>query len=245
MADPPATGAGRPSADPRRQAHGGTRPAVDAPGRRAGGTRWRAAAIAPRIAAGAAAGSIVAGAVAVTVAVVAGPGPGLTGYVSEAGVTDSAYAPAYRIGVFALAAGVLLLAAALPPVLRLAASLLAAGSVFALISGAVACSAGCPLPPYEQATPADLVHGGASIAAVGAVVLAMLTTALTRDAPRALRRLAAVAAGIALPLSAATAVALLAVGRGGLLALLERFLLLVCALWGTATAATLARRSGS
>ncbi|MGN9776789.1 DUF998 domain-containing protein [Micromonospora sp. H33] len=194
------------------------------------------------IAASAAAGSAVAGAVAVAVAVAAGPGPGLAGYVSEAGVTDTTYALTYRIGIFTLAGGVLLLAAALPPVLRLAAAMLAAGGVAALVSGAVACSASCPLPPYEQATTADLVHGGASIAAVGAVVLSMLATALTPDAPASLRRLGAVAAGMALPLSAATAVTLLAVGRGTLIAVLERLLLLVCLLWGTATATTIALR---
>ncbi|MER7415542.1 DUF998 domain-containing protein [Micromonospora peucetia] len=193
-------------------------------------------------AASAAAACVVAGAVAVTVAVVAGPGPGLTGYVSEAGVTDSGYAPAYRIGVFALAAGVLLLAAALPPVLRAAAALLAAGSVFALVSGAVACSAGCPLPPFEQATTADLVHGAASILAVAAVVLAMLATTLTRAAPSMLRRLAGVALALALPLAGATAVALVTVGRGGLIAVLERLLLLVAVLWGAATATTIALR---
>ncbi|MEU9506518.1 DUF998 domain-containing protein [Micromonospora sp. NPDC048170] len=198
---------------------------------------------APRAAAASASTAcVVAGAVMVTVAVVAGPGPGLTGYVSEAGVTDSAYAPAYRIGVFALAVGVLLLAAALPPVLRAAAALLGAGSVFALVSGAVACSAGCPLPPFERATTADLVHGGASILAVAAVVLAMLATTFTLAAPSALRRLAAVAVVVALPLAGATAVALVTVGRGSLIAVLERLLLLVAVLWGAATATTIALR---
>ncbi|MFG1778405.1 DUF998 domain-containing protein [Micromonospora sp. NPDC049051] len=193
-------------------------------------------------AASASAGCVVGGAVAVTVAVVAGPGPGLTGYVSEAGVTDSAYAPAYRIGVFALAAGLLLLAAALPPALRAAAGLLAVGSVFALVSGAVTCSAGCPLPPFEQATTADLVHGAASILAVAAVVLAMLAIALTRAAEPVLRRLAVVALAVALPLAGATAVALVTVGRGGLIAVLERLLLLVAVLWGAATATVVALR---
>ncbi|MEU4778497.1 DUF998 domain-containing protein [Micromonospora sp. NPDC023633] len=193
-------------------------------------------------AASASAACVAAGAVAVTVAVVAGPGPGPTGYVSEAGVTDSAYAPAYRIGVFALAAGLLLLAAALPRALRAAAGLLAVGGVFALVSGAVTCSAGCPLPPFERATTADLVHGAASILAVAAVVFAMLAIALTRAAPPALHRLAAVALAAALPLAGATAVALVAVGRGGLIAVLERLLLLVAVLWGAATATAVALR---
>ncbi|MGW4497247.1 DUF998 domain-containing protein [Micromonospora sp. NPDC004336] len=204
------------------------------------GTPLRAAA------ASAAAGCAAAGTVAVTVAVVAGPGPGLTGYVSEAGVTDSPYAPAYRIGVFALAAALLLLAAALPARLRVAAGLLAAGSVCTLVSGAVACSEGCPLPPYERATAADLVHGGASIVAVAAVVLAMLAIAFLPGAGRALRRLAAGAAAAALPLAGAVGLAMLAVGRGALVGVLERLLLLVAVLWAAATATTVAlRRAGA
>ncbi|MEV5764292.1 DUF998 domain-containing protein [Micromonospora sp. NPDC052213] len=196
-------------------------------------------------AASAATGCIVAGATAVTVAVIAGPGPGLTGYVSEAGVTDSAYAPAYRIGVFALAAALLLLAAALPAGLRAAAALLAAGSVCTLVSGAVTCSAGCPLPPFERATAADLVHGGASIVATAAVVFAMLAIAFPPGADRSLRRLAAGAAAVALPLAGLVGLAMLAVGRGALVGVLERLLLLVALLWAATTAGTIAlRRQG-
>jgi hypothetical protein len=190
-------------------------------------------------AASAAAGCTVAGVVAVTVAVVAGPGPGLTGYVSEAGVTDSGYAGAYRIGVFALAAALLLLAAALPPALRTAAALLVAGAAGTVLSGAVTCSTGCPLPPFEAATVADLVHGGASIAATAAVVFAMLALMLAPAAGRALRRVAAVGAVLALPLSGAVGLAMLLAGRGSLVGVLERLLLAVAAGWGLATAAVL------
>ena len=49
-----------------------------------------------RIAAAFAAVCLAAGAAAVTVAVIAGPGPGPIAYVSEAGITDSGYAGAYR-----------------------------------------------------------------------------------------------------------------------------------------------------
>ncbi|MEW2380800.1 DUF998 domain-containing protein [Micromonospora sp. NPDC047707] len=190
-------------------------------------------------AAAVAAGSTVAGVAAVTVAVVAGPGPGLTGYVSEAGVAGSAYAPAYRIGVFALATALLLLAAALPAALRPAAALLAAGGLCTLLSGAVTCSAGCPLPPFERATVADLVHGGASIAATAAVVFAMLAVLLSPAAHRPLRRIAGVGVALALPLSGAIGLAMLTVGRSGLVGVLERLLLAVAAGWGLATAAAL------
>ncbi|SCL30413.1 Protein of unknown function [Micromonospora nigra] len=190
---------------------------------------------------------VVVGVVAVTVAVVAGPGPGLTGYVSEAGVTDSGYAWTYRLGVFALAAALALLAAALPATLRPAAVLLATGAVCTLLSGAVTCSAGCPLPPFERATVADLVHGGASVVATAAVVFAMITIALSPGADGPLRRLAAGAAGVALPLAGAVGLAMLVVGRGSLVGVLERVLLTVAAAWGLGTAAILAapgRRAG-
>ena len=201
--------------------------------------------VARAAAASAAAGCVLAGTVAVTVAVVAGPGPGLTGYVSETGITDSGYAGAYRIGVFALGAALLLLAAALSPALETAAALLAVGGAGTVLSGAVTCSAGCPLPPFEAATVADLVHGGASVAATAAVVFAMLALVAAPAAGRLLRRIAGVGAALALPLSAAIGLAMLTVGRGSVVGVLERLLLLVAAGWGlaTATALGLARRS--
>ncbi|SCG52978.1 Protein of unknown function [Micromonospora halophytica] len=192
-----------------------------------------------------AAGCVLAGTVAVTVAVVAGPGPGLTGYVSEAGIAGSAYAPTYRIGVFALAAALLLLAVALPAGLRAAAGLLAAGAVCTALSGAVTCSDGCPLPPFETPTVADLVHGGASIAAMAATVLAMLVISFSPVAGPGLRRVARCGAAVALPLAGAVAVGLVTVGRGSLVGGLERVLLAAGVGWGLATATVLglARRN--
>ncbi|MGS2614669.1 DUF998 domain-containing protein [Micromonospora sp. LZ34] len=198
-----------------------------------GGSGYRAAVAA------AAAGCALAGSIAVTVAVVASPSPGLAGYVSEAGIAGNGYARTYRIGVFALAAALLLLAAALPPALRTAAGLLAAGGVCTVLSGAVPCSAGCPLPPFERATVADLVHGGASIAATAAVVFAMVALLAAPGAPAALRRIAGLGAALALPLAATIGLAILLVGRGGLVGALERLLLAVVAGWGLVTATTL------
>ncbi|WFE34276.1 DUF998 domain-containing protein [Micromonospora sp. WMMD975] len=195
-----------------------------------------------RAAALGAAGCVVAGAVAVTVAVVAGPGPGPTGYVSEAGVTDSGYAGAYRIGIFTLAAALLLLAGALPPAARTASVLLGGGAVATALSGTVTCSAGCPLPPFEAATVADLVHGGASIAATAAVVFAMLALVCRPAVGVALRRVAAIGAALALPLSGAVGLAMLLVGRGALVGVLERVLLTATAAWALATAVVLVRR---
>ncbi|MFF0653980.1 MULTISPECIES: DUF998 domain-containing protein [Micromonospora] len=196
-----------------------------------------------RIAAAFAAVCLAAGVAAVTVAVVAGPGPGPAAYVSEAGITDSGYAGAYRVGIFSVAASLLLLAGALPPGSRAAAGLLGAGAVATVVSGAVTCSEGCPLPPFEATTVADLVHGGASIAATAAVVLAMLVLLFSPAADRGLRRIAAIGAALALPVAAVVGLALLLVGRSTLLGVSERVLLAVAAAWGLATSGYLAVRS--
>ncbi|SCL32091.1 DUF998 domain-containing protein [Micromonospora inyonensis] len=192
-----------------------------------------------RVAAGGATACVLGGTVAVVVAVVAGPGPGLIGYVSEAGVTDSGYAPTYRAGVFALTAGLLLLAVALSATARAAATLLVAGSFCTLLSGSVTCSDGCPLPPFEQATTADLVHGGASVAAVATVFFAMVAVVPCPGAGTRVRRVAAVGALLALPLAAAVGLAMLVVGRSTLVGVLERLLLAETAGWGLVTAALL------
>lgn len=200
--------------------------------------------VARRVAGSAAAGCASAGAVAVTVAVVAGPGPGLTGYVSEAGIAGSGHATTYRIGILALAAALLLVGAALPPGVWAAPALLATGAVFSAVSGAVTCSAGCPLPPFERATAADLVHGGTSIAATASVVLAMVTLAVSGPAGPVLRRLAGMAAVVALPLCATVGLAMLVLGRGPVVGVLERLVLAVAVLWGVATGTTLALARG-
>ncbi|MBM7493034.1 hypothetical protein JOD64_004256 [Micromonospora luteifusca] len=197
--------------------------------------------VARRVAGSAAAGCALAGAVAVIVAVVAGPGPGFTGYVSEAGIAGSGHAATYRIGILALAAALLLVGAALPPgVWTATPALLATAAVFTAVSGAVTCSAGCPLPPFERATAADLVHGGASIAATAAVVFAMITLAVSGPAGPAVRWLARVAAALALPLCATVGLAMLVVGRGAVVGVLERLILALAVVWGLVTATTLA-----
>jgi hypothetical protein len=225
-----------------------------------------------------AAGCALAGTAAVTVAVLAGPGPGPTGYVSEAGIAGSDYATAYRSGVLGLAVALLLLAAALPGAPRVAAGLLAAAAAGTAVSATVNCSVGCPLPPFESATTADLVHGGASIAAVACCVFAMLALAVApapagparlpgvagRTLPPGLARLplppwltgrvarlpappavvgrlARVAVLAALPLSALVGLAMLGLGRGTVVGVLERLLLLVIAGWLVGTALALTR----
>jgi hypothetical protein len=187
----------------------------------------------------AAAACTVGGVLAVAVSVVAGPGPGLARYVSEAGVRSSPYASMYRLGILGLAAALLLLAAALPATLRRSAALLAASGTSAVLSAAVACSDRCPLPPFQRATVADLLHGGASIAAVAGCVFAMLALAVSPDVSRPLRWLAVTATSVALPLSATVGVAMLMVGRGAVVGLVERVLLADLALWVLASALTI------
>jgi hypothetical protein len=183
-----------------------------------------------------AAACLLTGVVVVTLAVVAGPTSPLTGYVSEAGVGSSGYATAYRIGIFSVAVGLLLLAAALPPTLRPAAALLAVGAAGTGLSASVSCTAGCPLPPFEPTTTPDLVHGSGSILAVACVVFAMLAVAWSDTGVPVLRRLGLVGASLALPLSVTIGLAMLTVGRGALVGSVERALLLVIALWAIASA---------
>ncbi|MDW5323974.1 DUF998 domain-containing protein [Plantactinospora sp. KLBMP9567] len=196
------------------------------------------AAYRPAVALAAAACALL-GTAAVALAVFAGPAPELTSYVSEAGASDSTTIWAYRIGLLATAAGQVLLGAALPAVLRLATGLLAASAVATVVSAGVSCRAACPLPPFDRVTLADLVHGGASIAAVAGTVFAMLAVAGTTGVARPLRRISVSAAAVALPLSAVAGLTLLLVGRSVLMGAVERLLLLDLAAWGVVTALTL------
>jgi len=190
--------------------------------------------------------SAAGGALTVAVAVIARPGPGLTGYVSESGVGPSRYAVAYQLGVWAVAVGLLLLASALRPA-RLAAGLLVAAATATAVSGTVTCRDGCPLPPHDPVTATDLVHGGASVTAVAACVFAMIILFRTPArllgppaAARSLRRLALAGMVLSLPLSAAVGLSMVLVGGNTLVGLLERVLLLVVITWCVATAVALA-----
>jgi hypothetical protein len=177
-----------------------------------------------------AAACFAGGGAAVAVAVVAGPASGWTGYVSEAGIGPGAYAWVYRIGVLVFAAGLLPLSALAVATSRVAAVLFGGAALGGALSGAVTCSDGCPLPPFEAATTADLVHGAASVAAVGACVLAMPVVAM-RAAATSLRRGSLVAAAVAFPLSGVVGAGMLTLGRGTVVGVVERALLVAVALW--------------
>ncbi len=154
----------------------------------------------------------------------------ITGYLSELGVETQPQAARYRAGMLLLAAGVALLGTAVWPITRLGGGLLGVAAVNGAVSGSVSCSDGCPLPPYEQFTAADLVHGGTSAAAVGFCALAIL--AVARATPRTpLGRFSLFAFGVVAPLVVAVGVAMLTIGRGSVTSVLERLTLSASLAW--------------
>ena len=175
----------------------------------------------------------------------------LGGYVSEAGAGSSGHATTYRLGAAGLALGQALFALALSyspasrwvwavPLVPLTVSLVALDAVFGGVSAVVSCSPGCPLPPHETSTARDLVHGGASILAVGLLSLALLGVAVFWP-PGPLVRPSRIAAAIVVPLVAASGLAILIVGRGYLTGLLERAVLVAAVGWTLVACALLVR----
>ncbi len=169
-------------------------------------------------------------------------GPGLAGYISESGVAGAPHALLYRLTLLLLALAAGAAALALRPVAGRAALALAIAVPLLLVSGAVQCSKGCPLPPYQHPTAGDLLHAGASIAAVMCCGLAMLAAAL-----RSTDRWILVASRWALlpmiPAGTAMAGALLLSGRTMLTGVLERICLAGCLAWVAAVATLRVRRS--
>jgi len=192
-----------------------------------------------RVSAAAAGVMVATGAAVMLVALVAAPGSWLVGYVSEAGTAGQPFAGAYRTGLVALGLGVGLLAFTQ---IRPAAVLLWVAAALAGVSGAVSCSGGCPLPPFEPTTLADVVHTAASV--VGMVVLAAAMAAVCWKDPRpVIRRTAAVAVALTVPLGGTLGLTMLLAGRNAFGAALERLLLLVAVAWLVGTAALTLLRS--
>lgn len=191
---------------------------------------------------GLAAITTAAGGAAVGAALAALPDP-WAGYVSEAGVPGTPRAGLYRAGLLALSAALVLLAAALAGPTRTAGALLIGGGLLGALSASVPCTPGCPLPPYQPSTAADLLHAGASALAVAAVVLAMLALAvlphphrpgvarLRRPAVARLRRGGRIGFAVAAPPLVALGLALLLLGRGPVTGLLERGVLAITLGW--------------
>src|SRR6266511_2533861 len=165
------------------------------------------------------------------VAVGGTPGLQVSGYVSELGAQGAPWARAYRAAILALGVGLALLAVAYQPVSALAATALVFAAAFATVSALVRCTPGCPLPPQVAATPADIVHASASIAAFVLAACAMLG-------------LARVAAD---PVARLCRYAVVLVGRGLFTGVLERAMMAVAIAWliGVSVLAGLSRSPGS
>ena len=161
-------------------------------------------------------------------------GTALFQYVSEAGVPGSPRAGLYRASVVLIALSLVLLAAATR--VRWAAPTLLLAAPFAATSAVVTCSRGCPLPPYETATAADLVHAAASIAALVLCCLAMLWYAVSPPGS-ALRTAGRAGLAIVVPLLGLAGAAMVFVGRGTLAGVLERIALVAASAWLITTAA--------
>jgi hypothetical protein len=174
---------------------------------------------------------VLVGALTMLAGLIAAPGGWTAGYVSEAGTTGMPLATAYRWGLAGLAAGVALLGRVLGRHSRPVAVLLGIAAVLAATSGVVPCTSGCPLPPYEPTTVADVTHTLASV--VGLVLLAgaMALVALSAPFGPVLRRLATVAVVVIVPLGAVLGLTMLIAGRGPLSAGLERAALVVAVSW--------------
>ncbi|MEU7820331.1 DUF998 domain-containing protein [Catellatospora sp. NPDC049133] len=193
-----------------------------------------------RWAAGLAVAAAVAGIAAVMYALGVLPEPWTRGYISEGGVASSPRDGVYRAGILTLAGSLALLGLALRRLVPFVYAMLVTASVFGAGSAAVSCTPGCPLPPYEPSTPADLVHAGASVVAVGLAVLAMAVVALISLRP-VLRAVARAFAAVTLPLALLLVVGLLAIGRGPFTSVLERVALAPLVVWVVVTGVLLCR----
>ncbi|MBB4692252.1 DUF998 domain-containing protein [Paractinoplanes abujensis] len=182
-----------------------------------------------RFAAVSGAAVVTAGAVVMLVALVAPAGSWWDGYVSEAGTAGQPYAVPYRLGLVLLGCGVALIGQALRA-LKLASAALFVAAGLAAVSGLVACTDRCPLPPYEPTTVADVVHAAASV--LGLVVLAgAMALVWWSDLRTAVTRLAGVCVAVMVPLGAVLGLLMVFVGRSDLGALVERAVLFVAVCW--------------
>jgi hypothetical protein len=210
------------------------------PGRTQDGHLPHPATIQPMIIRGYPATAALTGLLAIIGLAVSVAPSGVDGYVSEAGVPGSGLEQLYRLSVLAVAGSAALLAAALRSPHALAALALTIAAPAIGLSAVVSCTPGCPLPPYEPTTPADLAHAAGSLIGVTFCALAML--ALARQSTGRLRRLSIAAIALSWPFLIATGAAIVFIGRGPITGTLERIGLTTCLLWIVTTALTLPKR---
>ncbi|MEV6964307.1 DUF998 domain-containing protein [Hamadaea sp. NPDC051192] len=157
----------------------------------------------------------------------------LDDYVSASGVPGQPHPASYRLGIYGLALTAGLLAWVTRSIVALP---LAVAVPMIALSGSVACTPGCPLPPYEQSTAQDLLHATTSILGVGLCALAMLAAAWRGST------FSRIAVFVTWPLLAGTAIGIVAVGRGAVTGVLERLGLVACVVWLVGFAVQLTRR---
>ncbi|MEU7868077.1 DUF998 domain-containing protein [Dactylosporangium sp. NPDC049140] len=164
-------------------------------------------------------------------AAVAGSSP--SAYVSEAGVPGAPHATLYAASMVLLALSLALLAGPARRVCWLIGASLLLAAPMAATSGAVRCSPGCPLPPYDSPTVRDLVHAAAAIAALSLCALAILLYCLLPPPHRWTGWLGVLIAYPPLLLSAG---GILFVGRSLFTGVTERAALVAVSAWVVLTA---------
>lgn len=152
------------------------------------------------------------------------------GYISEAGVVGAPLAGMYRVGVLGHGVAALLLGFAVRGVAIVATRMLVLAALLAVVSAEVSCSRGCPLPPYERPTVADLVHTAASIAGLALMAFAMVAVAFSRSGCTA-RSVSRWATPVVLPLLVLALLAVFLGGRGVVSGVLERIAVTATSGW--------------
>ncbi|MFI5913546.1 DUF998 domain-containing protein [Dactylosporangium sp. NPDC051541] len=187
----------------------------------------------------AAAGSAVVGAGGAMGLATAVAGSAPWRYVSESGVPGAPHATLYQVSMVLLALSLGLLAVASRPVCGLIALSLALAAPLAALSGAVHCSPGCPLPPYESPTAQDLVHAAAAIGALLLIALAILLYWFQ------VRWIGWLGVAIAWPPLILSAFGILFAGRSLFTGVMERAALIGVSAWVVVTAFVLIKRHKS
>lgn len=159
--------------------------------------------------------------------------PGLGDYLSELGAPGAPGAGPYRLAVLCVAVATALIALAWR--LRLpgvgAAAYLALSSAMFVVSAAVPCAAGCPIPIRDGfSTLPNFVHFSVSGLAFALAIGAMLAVGSADVEPR-LRRLSSLAARAAVVVYGILAGLMFVFGHGLANGLVERTLAVVCLAW--------------
>ncbi|HEV2088209.1 MAG TPA: DUF998 domain-containing protein [Cryptosporangiaceae bacterium] len=112
-----------------------------------------------------------------------------------------------------------------------AAALLAGASPFFVASGAIRCSPGCPLPPYDPATTVtDILHAGVSAVGFACAVAAMFVLA-RGHASRGVRIVSACGAAVVGGAVAVTGIAMLVPSNGVVNGIAERTATVAALVW--------------